>query len=375
MIRRRRQLIGDRVRTQNRIKAELRFYGIQIVEPRGPWPPTRFEVIRDYVKDYTGVRAKIRVCGFFKGKTIQGELIMKNESGINVRDKVSADTSGATDNIYSKYFLIENLQYPEGVRLAVNFTIDYDAQLNRRLKKEPAMELTQGEFGGRVGIWRLMELFDKYDIKLTLFTPGRICELYPESIKQAIERGHEVANHMWEHRVPSDFELEKDHLRKATEAINSLCGKKPVGTRSGHKLSLLKKEGYIYTSSIVADDIPYYIVDDEGQNCMLNLPVYYVLDDAMYFHFGWFGSGNAGQRLADPGKVYDIWFSAFRQFYKMERYMNIVLHPFVSGHSLRIAMLERLIVEMKHMPGVWFPTCEELARYCIDRFPHPAEVK
>nr|NIO16066.1 transposase [Deltaproteobacteria bacterium] len=38
VIRRRRQLIGDRVRTQNRIKAELRFYGVELVEPRGPWP-------------------------------------------------------------------------------------------------------------------------------------------------------------------------------------------------------------------------------------------------------------------------------------------------------------------------------------------------
>jgi transposase len=38
VIRRRRQLIGDRVRTQNRIKAELRFYGIEIGERRGPWP-------------------------------------------------------------------------------------------------------------------------------------------------------------------------------------------------------------------------------------------------------------------------------------------------------------------------------------------------
>jgi transposase len=38
VIRRRRQLIGDRVRTQNRIKAELRFYGIELVEPYGKWP-------------------------------------------------------------------------------------------------------------------------------------------------------------------------------------------------------------------------------------------------------------------------------------------------------------------------------------------------
>ena len=36
--RRRRQLIGDRVRVQNRIKSELQFYGVELVGPRGPWP-------------------------------------------------------------------------------------------------------------------------------------------------------------------------------------------------------------------------------------------------------------------------------------------------------------------------------------------------
>jgi transposase len=49
VIRRRRQLIGDRVRTQNRIKAELRFYGIEICERRGPWP-------RSYVENLWSIR-------------------------------------------------------------------------------------------------------------------------------------------------------------------------------------------------------------------------------------------------------------------------------------------------------------------------------
>jgi transposase len=37
VIRRRRQLIGNRVRTQNRIKAELRFYGVELGMPEGRW--------------------------------------------------------------------------------------------------------------------------------------------------------------------------------------------------------------------------------------------------------------------------------------------------------------------------------------------------
>jgi len=43
VIRRRRQLIRDRIRTQSRIKAELRLHGIDIPEPQGPWPKTYLE--------------------------------------------------------------------------------------------------------------------------------------------------------------------------------------------------------------------------------------------------------------------------------------------------------------------------------------------
>lgn len=294
---------------------------------------------------------------------------MQSERDVNLTDDL-VNIKSASAMQQTKYARIQNFKYPEGVQLAVNFEIHFDAQLRRRLNKEPIMQIAQGEFGGRVGIWRLMDLFDKYDIKVTIFTPGRICELYPESLKEASKRGHEIGNHMWEHRIPSEPEIERDHLRKATEAVEKLCGKRPVGSRSRHKLSSLKNEGYIYVSrdDFSADDIPYYVYDNEG-NCMLNFPFHFALDDAMYYYMGFFESGIAGQRPADPAKVYDIWLSAFRQFYKMGRHMTICLHNFVSGRALRVAMLERLIIEMKKMPGVWFPTYEEMARYCLETLP------
>jgi len=46
VLRRRSQLIGDRVRTQNRIKAELRYYGIELDEPRGKWSKVYVENLR-----------------------------------------------------------------------------------------------------------------------------------------------------------------------------------------------------------------------------------------------------------------------------------------------------------------------------------------
>ena len=114
----------------------------------------------------------------------------------------------------------------------MNFTADFDAMLLRRLLNEPPMQLAKGEFGGRVGIWRLIELFDAHDIKATIFTPGRICELYPQALRAAARSGHEIADHMWEHHVPKDPALERDHLLKTASALEAIAGRRPVGSRS-----------------------------------------------------------------------------------------------------------------------------------------------
>jgi peptidoglycan/xylan/chitin deacetylase (PgdA/CDA1 family) len=264
---------------------------------------------------------------------------------------------------------IAGLTWPGGARIAVNFTADFDAMLLRRLLNEPPMQLAKGEFGGRVGIWRLIELFDRHGIKSTIFTPGRIAELYPRALRAVHRSGHEIADHMWEHQVPKDLQRELDHLTKTGAALSAITGRKPVGTRSEHTLSLLAQEGFLYTSHDCADHLPYYLTDAEGQATILNLPFHYAIDDAMFYSFAWLGSGNAAQRITDTDRVMDLWWAAFQQQYRQGGYLNVVLHPFVSGRAQRIDMLDRLIGRMKTLPGVWFATCEQVARHCLTHHP------
>lgn len=264
---------------------------------------------------------------------------------------------------------ISGLVWPKGARIAVNFTADFDAMLLRRLLNEPPMQLAKGEFGGRVGIWRLIDLFDRHGVKATIFTPGRIVELYPRAVLAAHASGHEIADHMWEHWVPKDMQLELDHLTKTGRALASITGRKPVGSRSEHSRSLLRQEGFVYTSHDSADHLPYYLADADGRNAMLNLPFHYAIDDAMFYSFAWLGSANSAQRITDTDRVLEMWWEAFRQQYDAGGYLNICLHPFVSGRAQRIDMLDRLIVRMKALPGVWFPTCEEVARHCLEHYP------
>jgi peptidoglycan/xylan/chitin deacetylase (PgdA/CDA1 family) len=267
---------------------------------------------------------------------------------------------------------ILDLTWPDGARIAVNFTADFDAMLLRRLLNEPPMQLAKGEFGGRVGIWRLLTLFDAHHVKATIFTPGRIRELYPQALRAAHAAGHEIADHMWEHRVPKDMQLELDHLTKTAAALRDITGHNPVGTRSDHSLSLLKKMGFLYVSHDSADHLPYYLTDREGANTLLNLPFHYAIDDAMFYSFAWLGSDNAAQRITDTDRVLEMWWQAFLQQYHAGGYLNVCLHPFVSGRAQRIDMLDALIRRMKTLPGVWFPTCEQVARWCLANHPPAA---
>src|SRR6185312_11259812 len=116
----------------------------------------------------------------------------------------------------------------------------------------------------------LIELFDSSDIKFTVFTPGRICELYPAAVKAAASGGHEIADHMWEHRVPAEPEIERAHLVNTMAAIERLTGRRPVGTRSAHTAELLEELGFIYRSNHHDDDRPFLVENKVGR--LLNLP-------------------------------------------------------------------------------------------------------
>ena len=214
-----------------------------------------------------------------------------------------------------------------------------------------------------------MEMFDEEDVKVTLFTPGRICELYPDVLHHVVARGHELADHMWEHEVYPDPAIEDAHLSRTLAALSSIAGKPVTGTRSSHTPGLLTSKGVVYNSFTSASYMPFYELDAGGENAILQLPFHYALDDAMFFSFGWLDTPNQAQRVMDVDEVFEIWWDAFEQQYRQGGYVNFLLHPFVSGHAMRVDMIQRLIQRMKTLPGVWFPTCDDLAQHVLAQHP------
>ena len=263
---------------------------------------------------------------------------------------------------------IENLSWPAGKRIAVNFTADFDAMLLRRLNNEPPMQLAKGEFGGRVGIWRLIELFDQHAIKATIFTVGRICELYPQGAEGRRQKGTSLPTTCGStasegarrgarspapngrgacrvQRPPPRRLAQPSHADAAARGRLYLQlprrGRSPALLRAGRQRPALSAR-----AAVPLRDRRCHVL----QLRLVRL-------------------ANGEQRLSDTDRVFDMWWAGFMQQYRQGGYLNVCLHPFVSGRALRVAMLDRLITRMKTLPGVWFATCEEVARHCLDKHP------
>ena len=87
------------------------------------------------------------------------------------------------------------------------------------------------------GMPRLLDLYDQYNVKTTFFYTSYIAKLYPEVVKMAHERGHEVASHGYSHLVKNAFDVlsnEKinDHLHRSKDILEQTTGEEVVSFRA-----------------------------------------------------------------------------------------------------------------------------------------------
>ena len=89
------------------------------------------------------------------------------------------------------------VRLPEGKKIALNLGFDFDSSSvwMESFKKTSPVYTSRGEYGAEVGVPRILNLLDKYDIKSTFFVPGHTIDTYPEVCREIIERGHEIAHH------------------------------------------------------------------------------------------------------------------------------------------------------------------------------------
>ena len=262
--------------------------------------------------------------------------------------------------------------WPNGARVAVALSFDSDHESIALVRRQhSAGQLSQGEYGARVAIPRILALLDRHDVKASFFMPAVMAQLHPDEPARVVGDGHEIGIHGWIHELNSklDMTTERDLQMRAADVLERLSGKRPVGIRtpswdfSPNTLAITREMGLLYDSSLMADDEPYEILQNGEPTGIVELPVEWIRDDYVYFNMD---RQSTVRPHTPPSAVLEIFKAEFDGAYRERGTFVLTMHPHVIGHRSRISVLEALIEYIAGHGDVWFATHEAIVRHCLE---------
>ena len=261
--------------------------------------------------------------------------------------------------------------WPGGARVAVLLSYDVDNETIQGLRTGNINigQLSQGQYGSRVALPRIVKLMDEQEIPATFFFPAWSLKLAPEQAGIIQQSGrHEIGVHGWIHELNTSLDgaTESRLLAQAVDQIEAITGTRPVGYRapswnhSPNTLQIVRDMGFLYESSLMHDDRPYELLQDGEPTGVVELPVEWILDDAPLLN-------PLGTRYMNPRDVMQVWMDEFDKAWEEGTIFLLTMHPHVIGHRSRLVALEGLIEHIKSKDQVWFATHEQAARYVRER--------
>ncbi len=280
------------------------------------------------------------------------------------------------------------IEWPNGARIAVSVVINYEEGSEYSvLDGDPAGE-TSGEspspvpvgdrdlanesfyeYGSRVGVWRLMDLLDRHNIKCTFYACALALERNPAVGVEIVRRGHEVMGHgnRWEEYYKMDRDTEREAIRQAVASMAKTTGQRPLGwyTRYGPSVNtrelVVEEGGFEYDCNAYNDDLPYYA--KVGNKPWLVVPYSLEVNDYKF----WRGD------LITPGHFFEAAKASFDVLYEEgathPKMMSVGLHCRIIGKPSRSQGLDRFLEYASGKEGVWFARRLEIARWWKERYP------
>lgn len=256
------------------------------------------------------------------------------------------------------------------VAVAISFDSDHES-LTLRWGDDSPGRLSQGQYAARRSMPRILDMLAKYSVPATFFVPAVVALLHPDEQRRVVADGHEVGIHGWIHELNSrlGYDVERDLQMRSADTLEKVTGVRPIGIRtpswdfSPHTLSITREMGLLYDSSMMADDEPYELLENGEPTGIVELPVEWIRDDAVYFNMDRF----AGLRpYTPPSAVFDVFKREFDGAYAEGGLFLLTLHPPIIGYRSRIQLIHELLDYITSHNGVWFATHGEIAQYCKD---------
>lgn len=226
------------------------------------------------------------------------------------------------------------------------------------------------EYGSRRGVWRVLDVFRDFSIKVSVLGVARALEQNPELARAIVERGHEIVSHgyRWIDYGPVPEDVEREHIRRAVDILTKLTAAKPVGWMTGRpgpntRRLLVEVGGFLYDRDSLADELPYWL--RVGDKPHLVIPYSYEANDNRF-------NENSGFSTGDDFFTYMR--DAFDLLYRegkngAPKLLSIGLHDRLIGRPGRCGGLIKLLEHIRSLDRVWFCRGIDIAEHWHSNFP------
>jgi allantoinase len=223
---------------------------------------------------------------------------------------------------------------------------------------------TNRDYGNRVGIFRLLELIDRYQLKASVMLNAAVAERYPSLVRELTSRNLELVAHGVDmgqlHHSGLSREDESALVKTALETIKKVSGHSVTGwhspgrSQSWHTLDILAEQGIEYCCDWANDDMPYEM--NAGGRKILAMPLAHengdrvILQDYRHTEEQWL------EQIKDQ---FDVLYREAERY--GGRVMSLPLHAWIMGVPYRTTYVREALEYMLARDGVWVATGEQIA--------------
>jgi allantoinase len=265
--------------------------------------------------------------------------------------------------------------WPNGTRLAVFIAVNLEhfpfgegmgIPIAPAQPEPDVVNYSWRDYGNRVGVWRLLELFDALALPVSLFVNTAIYDHCPEVVDAFRARGDEIVAHgrtNAERQGQLGEDDERRLIEEVSETIRRREGKRPTGwmgpwvSESARTPDLLQEAGYRYLLDWCMDDQPVWLKTRSGP--ILSVPYSQELND----------SSTVIGRQASAGEFADMIVDQFDEMLELSQarplVMGVALHAYLVGQPHRLKHLRRALRHiLTRGDAIWLTTPGAIARHC-----------
>lgn len=268
-------------------------------------------------------------------------------------------------------------RWPNGERLIISFSMQFEAGGQPEGAESPfsGSPLPKGypdlpartwfSYGYKEGIWRMLNLWKKHNIKVTSHVVGEAAKKNPELAKAIADQGHEIAGHgaRWDSQYNMSYEAEKKFVEEGVDMVKEITGKRAVGyncnwlRRSKNTLKVLQELNFLYHIDDLSRDEPY-ITLVRGEKFAV-VPYTVRNNDIVLIE----GKNFSADQFLNQLKL------EFDQLYaegkERRRMMSVSLHDRIGGTPAMVQAVDQFIQYAKKQEGVAFLRKDEIAKIVL----------